>query len=934
MAPQSILASSGPSTPRPTASSSKDQNTEQINVLGIKRLDRDLPPSPTFSFESSASSRQQSRRGSLSPATPTATTKVFVPELVSTTTGSSATPSSFHWQQLTSTPSAASPSTTAPRMSHSREELMQIQEDSENEELHEQLRLYLLAILRFSISCPYRDVRKAFGRFLRDLKSANIPVPEPIYPSPSFFISMNDIFSLEEADDGYTIPASPSLRHYPSYSSISYPRPYDFAFSPRADQRSLYSNDEERRDFSSSPGVSTETLPRVANRTPETSPSLPKPSSTVAMSDKDANAVPSWKNANPMAIENIWDGFAPGRPCDSYVRSVLEHGFLQSGRLSNVARVMAFFPTFYEKFEVIIGSLMRKPSGPLDLSWRNYIAIMAAAEHSCQFLVSIQKSEFLHNSGDPLWLESLSHAPIKLRKLSKISSILAREPWRLSPEEHIAPLLRDTHGGGFVAGEHWTKAELIQAMCVLITYHGLSSFVLGCGIVPEVDTRGGYYVSGTSHSQDEEGLGIEHELYGENWTAGDLDAVPTQVESESTVSDVLQSSLQVSVEHIDLHPDSISASQQGETRDYVTLTGEALEANGIPRRLSRHFSIPSSTSSGSYSKSFGPTVFDSFAYGLGVSLPLPDLELRSKGPTTESDPIIDLRTTRMIQLLRRKSVLEPTEGEGSLEDVEAVQTFELKDGNADDTSSDEDGVALFGTQEATNELTESQIINLAGSSASGDASKTSDGIHQRTMRVNQVHEDLSRFLDHGSRRSSDGDTDGDKAHIKEPTGTIRVITSEDFSQSGLPSFELGEYNWEDHGISTISKYLPGIGEELDDMFQEVLNITDWSLSQTQSELPIDTWPLRQALWYYALRLLGVNQEDYDYSNLRRYLNPQTKAYIKKVIRRPETVRYADWKRIGLNLRPEEKCHVALLAIEARIQAEIMYSLRNVMQAGF
>jgi len=67
-----------------------------------------------------------------------------------------------------------------------------------------------------------------------------------------------------------------------------------------------------------------------------------------------------------------------------------------------------------------------------------------------------------------------------------------------------------------------------------------------------------------------------------------------------------------------------------------------------------------------------------------------------------------------------------------------------------------------------------------------------------------VYEDLSRFLDPDTK-----------------------VTREAFDTRNDEEFPLGEYCWEDHGCDLVSKYLPGLGEALDDEFSEALNITDW-----------------------------------------------------------------------------------------------------------
>lgn len=76
----------------------------------------------------------------------------------------------------------------------------------------------------------------------------------------------------------------------------------------------------------------------------------------------------------------------------------------------------------------------------------------------------------------------------------------------------------------------------------------------------------------------------------------------------------------------------------------------------------------------------------------------------------------------------------------------------------------------------------------------------------REQSLNAQFEDLERFL--GKSRVKHVDFD-----FKSPEYTI---------------FRLQDYNWEEHGCSLISKFLPETGELLDEEFNEILNLTDYS----------------------------------------------------------------------------------------------------------
>lgn len=94
----------------------------------------------------------------------------------------------------------------------------------------------------------------------------------------------------------------------------------------------------------------------------------------------------------------------------------------------------------------------------------------------------------------------------------------------------------------------------------------------------------------------------------------------------------------------------------------------------------------------------------------------------------------------------------------------------------------------------------------------------------------------------------------------------------------------------------------------------------YSIFNQQEDTLLDTSPLRRAIWFYCLKLYGARKEDYDYSDIARLVSPHMKKYLKKVCYEPQSILPQDWKNIGISLRPEEKCHVNVLAAEAKKQA--------------
>jgi len=94
---------------------------------------------------------------------------------------------------------------------------------------------------------------------------------------------------------------------------------------------------------------------------------------------------------------------------------------------------------------------------------------------------------------------------------------------------------------------------------------------------------------------------------------------------------------------------------------------------------------------------------------------------------------------------------------------------------------------------------------------------------------------------------------------------------------------------------------------------------------------VNTFPFRQAVWQYVQRVKGIFYDDYNYQEVNIFLNRSTKNYIKKIICYPQLVTRSDFNNIGIQLRPDEKVHVALLAVESSKQSELLYGLHAVLK---
>lgn len=148
------------------------------------------------------------------------------------------------------------------------------------------------------------------------------------------------------------------------------------------------------------------------------------------------------------------------------------------------------------------------------------------------------------------------------------------------------------------------------------------------------------------------------------------------------------------------------------------------------------------------------------------------------------------------------------------------------------------------------------------------------------------------------------------------------------SSDDIPSFRAQEYSWEDHGFSMANRYYSEIGTLLDDKFTCAYNLTYYTLGD---KMNVDTTMFRRAVWNYIHCMYGIRHDDYNYAEVNQMLERNLKAYIKTVTCYPERLTKKDYDSVMREFKHSEKVHVNLMLLEARLQGELLYSLRAVMQ---
>nr|XP_022292181.1 sestrin-1-like isoform X2 [Crassostrea virginica]XP_022292203.1 sestrin-1-like isoform X2 [Crassostrea virginica] len=154
----------------------------------------------------------------------------------------------------------------------------------------------------------------------------------------------------------------------------------------------------------------------------------------------------------------------------------------------------------------------------------------------------------------------------------------------------------------------------------------------------------------------------------------------------------------------------------------------------------------------------------------------------------------------------------------------------------------------------------------------------------------------------------------------------------DFTKRGCtdeaPTFRANEYSWDDHGFSIANRLYSEIGNLLDEKFSMAYNLTYYTMGEV---IDVDTSAFRRAIWYYIHCLYGIMHDDYDYGQVNQLLERNLKAYIKTVTCYPERLTKKDYDNVMKEFKHSEKVHVNLMLLEARLQGELLYALRGVMQ---
>ncbi|UXI22154.1 extensin-like [Sarcoptes scabiei] len=145
--------------------------------------------------------------------------------------------------------------------------------------------------------------------------------------------------------------------------------------------------------------------------------------------------------------------------------------------------------------------------------------------------------------------------------------------------------------------------------------------------------------------------------------------------------------------------------------------------------------------------------------------------------------------------------------------------------------------------------------------------------------------------------------------------------------SEISTYRIQDYQWDDQGYSLSNYLYPDIAGFLDEKFKVGYNLTYYTLGPKTN---VDTSPFRRAVWNYIQSIYGIRHDDYNYREVNILLERNLKSYIKYLGCFPENSMKRDFRSVMKGFRSSEKVHVIIMIAEARLQAELLYALRTLM----
>jgi sestrin len=239
----------------------------------------------------------------------------------------------------------------------------------------------------------------------------------------------------------------------------------------------------------------------------------------------------------------------------------------------------------------------------------------------------------------------------------------------------------------------------------------------------------------------------------------------------------------------------------------------------------------------------------------------------------------------------------------------------------------------------TDSRTGQYMVQYYLNSTSGEGCNLGDTLREKLRMMDSIPSDEeteqqrdSQFMGAASIISTDDSAQKPKSPVPIPFQLARYIDDpsfqhEDFNGSSAGTLRARDYSWEDHGYAFLNSLYPDICPLLDGRFGTSFSMTYKSVGKEKN---VDTTNFREAIWYYIHSIKGIRHDDYQYRKVNQVLDIGFKTFIRMVACFPEKVSSVSFQSSMAGLEPSEKVHVNIIAVDARMQAELIYAMRALM----
>jgi len=220
-------------------------------------------------------------------------------------------------------------------------------------------------------------------------------------------------------------------------------------------------------------------------------------------------------------------------------------------------------------------------------------------------------------------------------------------------------------------------------------------------------------------------------------------------------------------------------------------------------------------------------------------------------------------------------------------------------------------------------------------------SETRQDIDEQEMQAKNL-ENFRKLKDQPGTFSSDHESDSDEQFNQEmflhlsPSYRLSRNHQQPMNNNNMlnedTELRLQEFNWKS---KTVPCALDIIGDQLRRIDNDLVYLLDEKFNHIQSltyhkigKEPVDTEIFRHGVWNFAHCRLGIMSSECNYDHLERLLlDDDWRRYLEKIMKSHHDITRTDYNHFCTGLENDEKVHVNLLCLEARFQAELLYTMR-------